>query len=63
MKVESVVNLSLSPEEWESMMSIALVAYGSTDLDLQSQAFAEEILIRGGAELDTDEDEQDATKH
>lgn len=59
MKVESLVNLQLTNEEWESLLSIALVAYGSDTLDLQDLAFAESLLIKGGAVPDDEPEEDD----
>ncbi|MFM7009519.1 MAG: hypothetical protein ACKO0Z_09355 [Betaproteobacteria bacterium] len=58
MKVESLVNLQLTNDEWESLLSIALVAYGSDALDLQDLAFAESLLIKGGAVPEDDPEDQ-----
>lgn len=54
------MNLSLSPDEWESLIAIALVAFGSENLDIQDLAFAECLLRKGGAVNDDDDEEENS---
>lgn len=65
MELKSQVVMTLSPEQWESLMAVCLVAYGSDQLDVQDLAFCEEVILKGGGEIaeeDTD-DQPEATNH
>ena len=65
MNIQAQVVMTLSQAQWQSLMAICIVAYGSDQLDIQDLALAEEILTKGGAEPDEEQDEEepDATKH